>query len=761
MIAEKPSVARDLARVLGAGTKKNGFFEGNGLRIAWCFGHMAELVPPESYDLAWKRWSLQTLPMLPSPFDVQVREGAADQMGVLTRLVNAGDVEAVVNACDAGREGELIFRYVMQLARSSKPTLRLWISSLTDAAIQQGWGNLRPGKAYDALADAARSRSEADWLVGLNATRALTCACPDPGGVLSVGRVQTPTLAMIVRRDLEIEAFEPEAFFQVKAEFRVTHEDEAHTWRGTWFQPGKSDKEKGQTAPPSERLADRAMAESILAAALGQVGRLQLADRKKKKEQPPLLYDLTALQRRANQRYGLSAQRTLDIAQELYEKHKLITYPRTDARYLTPDQVPGLPAVVQGLQPIGPYAPHCAAILQRGIKAKKRYVDASEVGDHHAILPTGRTPSTNLPADHKRVFDLVARRFLAALSEDAWFDLSTLVVEVPCGKPLLDGTDAPQLYRAKGRVCTVEGWRAVDPPPKAKNGVDLPNLPAGAPADVVKGKVHEGATRPPRRYTDASLLHAMETAGRQLDDAALKRAMRSGGLGTPATRAAILQTLLNRRYIKRAGKDLVSETRGRAVIEAVKVDALKSPELTGRWEGRLAAVADGKAARDAFMQDVRTYTTEVVEAIRANPPPSLADPADRGPSLGTCPACGKPVRADGPVFRCDTGRTCSFVVFKTMAKRKISARMVKKLLKDGTSDVVKGFKSRKGKDFSAALHWDADQKKVRFKFDDDGPPRTGPRAGEICPSCGMGRLIQGKAAVGCSRWREGCTFVVR
>ncbi|MCA9573049.1 MAG: hypothetical protein KC656_34675, partial [Myxococcales bacterium] len=372
-----------------------------------------------------------------------------------------------------------------------------------------------------------------------------------------------------------------------------------------------------------------------------------------------------------------------DIAQELYEKHKLITYPRTDARYLTPDQVPGLPAVVQGLQPVPPYAPHCAAVLARGIKANKRYVDASEVGDHPAILPTGRTPPGSLPADHKRVFDLVARRFLAVLSEDAWFDVSTLIVRVPCGKPLLDGSTEPQLYRAKGRVCTQEGWRAVDPPPSSRDGIDLPNLPAGTPAAVLEGRVHEGATRPPRRYTDASLLHAMETAGRQLDDAALKRAMRSCGLGTPATRAAILQTLITRSYVVRKGKELWSEPRGRAVVDAVTVEALRSPELTGRWEGRLADIAEGRNTRDGFMADVRSYARDVVDTIVQHPPPALADPTDRGPSLGTCPVCGQPVRADRKVYRCDTGRTCAFVVFETMAKRRISGRMVKKLLAEG------------------------------------------------------------------------------
>ncbi len=782
VIAEKPSVARDLARVLGANSRRDGYLEGNGLRISWCFGHMAELAPPETYDETWRRWRLDTLPMLPEAFQVQVRDGAEQQMHVLRRLLS--EAEDVVNACDAGREGELIFRYVMQAAACDKPTQRLWISSLTDAAIRQGWANLKPGVQFDPLADAARCRSEADWIVGLNATRALTCSCPDPGGVLSVGRVQTPTLAMIVARDREIEAFVPEAFWQVKLKLQVEHDGTKHGWTGIWFSKRARDSKDGQSAPRSERIDDEAFAKSLLAAAEGQVGTLQLADRKKKRERPPLLYDLTALQRRANQRYGLSAQRTLAIAQELYEKHKLITYPRTDARFLTPDQVSTLPGVVQGLQPVPPYATVAADILQRGITANKRYVDASEVGDHHAIIPTGRTPASSLPVDHKRIFDLVARRFLAALCEDAWFDLSTLIVEVPCAQPLSDGTTEPQPYRAKGRVCTVQGWRVIDPPPSRKGDVDLPNLPAGSDVDVVNGKVHEGATRPPRHYTDGSLLKAMETAGRQLDDAALKRAMRNCGLGTPATRAAILQTLLDRKYIRRQKKDLLSLDRGRAVIDAVAVEALKSPELTGRWEGRLADVAERRADRAGFMRDVEAYAREICDTIADNPPPALANPEDHGKSLGDCPVCAKPVRPRGPVFACDTGRTCAFVVFKKMAKRTISARMVKQMLENGRSDVVKGFKSRKGNDFSAAITWNEAEQKVRFAFEDDeprrGPPpglggspappgaqqieQRGPAStatvqpGDRCPRCEQGTIIRGKRALGCDRWREGCGF---
>lgn len=768
VVAEKPSVARDLARVLGAGTRRDGYLEGGGLAITWCFGHMAELREPAHYDPAWKRWSLASLPMIPEAFEVQVRSGARDQFQVLERLLRSA--EDVVNACDAGREGELIFRWVYELAGARAPVQRLWVSSLTDEAIRDGWKRLRPGRDYDRLGDAARSRSEADWLVGLNATRALTCRARDAGGgeLLSVGRVQTPTLAMIVERDRAIEAFVPEAFWQVKVDFEADVPGEARRFAATWFRPevkeGRPGPE-GDEVSHAERLPDAATAEAILAATLHRQGRVVTADRRRTTEKPPLLYDLTSLQRRANQRYGLSADRTLQIAQALYEKHKLITYPRTDARFLTPDQVAGLPDIVRGLLPIPPYAPHAQAVLAAPIQPGKRVVNADEVGDHHAILPTGRTPNARgLDADEKRIFDLVARRFLAALSPDALFDVSKLVVHVEPGGPLPEGVAAPLAYRASGRVCRQEGWRAVDPPKKRKE-VDLPPVEVDDAVDAVDGKAPEGATRPPSPHNDASLLKGMETAGKQLDDKELARAMRGSGLGTPATRAAILNVLVQRDYVVRKGKELRATPKGFALIDAVPIDALKSPELTGRWEGRLSDVADGKGARDAFMTDVRAWVREMVDALATAPLAAAAvRPRDDAKPLGDCPACGKPVRQRGPVYSCDSGRSCPFVVFQTMAKRKISARMVKQLLTDGRTDTVKGFKSRAGKAFEAGLQWSAEEQKVRFWFDDsDRPTATaprpaGPRVGDACPQCSQGRIIMGRERMGCSRWREGCRW---
>lgn len=779
VVAEKPSVARDLARVIGATSKRDGFLEGDGVRVTWCIGHLAELEDPAHYSNAWRKWSFDTLPMIPERFDLRLRKGdVANHYRILSGLLRDRGTTDIVNACDAGREGELIFRYVYELAECSKPVRRLWTSSLTDEAIRDAWSRLRPSGEFDALADAARCRSEADWLVGLNATRALTCLARNAGGeqLLSVGRVQTPTLAMIVARDRAIAAFVPEPYWVVKAKFEAEGKG---SWDAMFFQRTRDkDAERpmegpdADVAPVAERLSDLATAQGIASAARGRPGTILEADRRRIREQPPLLYDLTSLQRRANERYGLSAPQTLQIAQALYEKHKLITYPRTDARHITPDQVPGLPKIIEGLSALAVYKPFADALLAHPIAPGRRVVDAGEVGDHHAILPTGRTPdASRLDPDERRVFDLVARRLMAALSTDAIFDATTLIVDVSPGAPLPAGVTG-LLFRARGRVCRDAGWRAVDPPGKSRE-IDLPNVEKGDAAQNVDLRVVEEKTRPPRPYTDSTLLRAMETAGKDLDDEALKRAMRNAGLGTPATRAAILDMLLAREYISRQGRDLRSTDRGCALIDAVPLEELKSAELTGRWEARLAHIAEGRDARDAFMRDVGAHVRGVVEAIAAAKPPApevfAKEPAI---VLGNCPVCGKPVSAGRMAYSCETGRSCAFVVFKTMAKRAISARMVKQLLKDGKTEIVKGFRSKAGKPFDAALEWK--DGKVQFAFaprtESAGPPSAHPDDGAVaarpdpvgiaCPACKTGHIVRGRAAWGCDRWRDGCGFVL-
>jgi DNA topoisomerase-3 len=804
VVCEKPSVAADLARVLGCRERHDGWHEGQGLRITWAFGHLAELEDPKHYNPAWERWSFDTLPMVPAKFALRLRadhdrstrersgpDRTALQFKCVQRLLRDRATTEVVNACDAGREGELIFRYLLELADCTKPSVRLWTSSLTDEAIRAAWSRLRPGGDYDGLGDAARSRSEADWLVGLNATRALTCLARSAGGeqLLSVGRVQTPTLAMIVARDRAIAAFVPESYWQVKGRFEAIGDAAPASWEATYFAGPVETKEQNtkepredDEAPRAERIGSAAVAERIAAAVQGRTGEITDAERRRTREAPPLLYDLTSLQRRANERYGMSAPDTLEIAQQLYEK-KLLTYPRTDARYITPDQVGELPKILQGIRPIPVYAPFVDAVLANGPpRPGRRVVNAEEVGDHHAILPTGRTPDpAELSGNERRIFDLVARRLLAALSDDALFDVTTLVVAVEPDTPV-EGAASPLRFRARGRVCRQVGWRAVDPPGRSRD-LELPPVNAGDMALAADTRVHEGKTRPPRPHTDATLLYAMETAGKELGDAELARAMRHAGLGTPATRAETIQILLRRGYIIRDQRDLRATDKGRSLIDAVPVDELKTAALTGRWEAGLLDIAEGRLRREAFMASVVDDLRSLVEAIAAAPPPP-PEVSERPASavLGKCPKCGGAVREARSVFECEAGRSCGFVVFKTMSHRDISARMVRQLLADGKTPVVKGFRSKEGKEFSAGLIWQ--EGRVGFHFpprgdaalpgdggrDDASPTEKRSKKAEkskpltpvglACPRCGDGRIVAGRAAWGCDRWREGCGFTL-
>ncbi len=808
VVAEKPSVARDLASVVGRFRSGEGCLVSDDVVITWCVGHLVELEDPAHYDPAWKAWRLETLPMIPQTFALRPRDGARDQWAVVKRLLKDKAFREVINACDAGREGEHIFRTCYEAAGCKKPVLRFWASSLTEEAVRTAWAKLVPASRYDGLADAARCRAEADWLVGLNATRALTCLTRQGGGdaLWSLGRVQTPTLAMIATRDRAIAAFQPEAYWTVSATLRAEVDGQSATWKATWLRAegladsGRRPKESPEAdadadteAAHAERLGSAADAEAVVAALSGRAGKVERADRTRKTERPPLLYDLTALQRRANQRYGLSAAQTLEIAQALYERHKLITYPRTDARHLTEDQVGELPGILRGVAGVPVYRPFCEALLAGPIRPGKRVVDNAEVGDHHAILPTGRVPDpARLTVDEKRVYDLVVRRLLAVLSPDAVFDLTTLVVGVPVAPDALlpDGVAGPLWLRARGRVQQQAGWRAVDPP-GASRDVELPRVEVGDVAAVVDAASRAGETKPPRPMDDAALLLAMENAGRELDEKELARAMRHSGLGTPATRAAVLQTLLDRGYVVRKGRELRVTDKGFALLDSCPVDDLKSAVITGRWEQRLAEIAEGREARERFMNDVGGYVHSIVDAIRGAslPAAALVREREEGPSLGACPRCGQPVRKRGPVYACDTGRSCPFVVFGTMAKKTVGLKLVKELLKNGTTAVVEGFTSKAGKPFSAAITVGPDGK-ATFVFPersaasaqphDDAtaaparsstpkaaapPSRTSPKLpatpeGMACPECHRGTLVAGRSAWGCSRWREGCVFRV-
>ncbi|WP_428261069.1 DNA topoisomerase 3 [Haliangium sp.] len=828
IVAEKPSMARDIARVVGAKTKRDGYLEGDGVWVSWCIGHLAELCEPHEYDPKWKSWSPELLPILPESFSLRPSSSGRAHLRTLHGLMRTPRVTALVNGCDAGREGELIFRYVYQLGRVSKPVKRLWISSLTPAAIRAGLAALRPSGDFDPLADAARSRAEADWLVGINATRALTGLARRGGArglLMSVGRVQTPTLAMIVRREEAIEAFVSEPYWEVVGTFMAAATNALGTlgphdtagpglYQGLWHRPPRPDEPRprggGQhpsagnddSKPKPTRLASRAEAEAIVADARGQPGRIERVEHKTVRERPPLLFDLTNLQKDANRRFRMSAKRTLAAAQNLYERHKAITYPRTDARHLTADISAELPGVLDALPP--PYQELAARAQARGVPRQNpgRMFDDSKVGDHHAIIPTTHAARTErLGDDERRVYDLIVRRFLAGFLPDAVFEKTRIETRV-----------AGHLFVTNGRVRVEEGWHAAEPPPSRRRGKhtddepDLPALTQGAAVDTETCELREGHTQPPKRYTEATLLGAMEHAGRGVDDAALEKVLEEAGLGTPATRAAIIETLLARDYIRRDGGALHPTANGRALIAAIPVEELLSPELTGVWEQRLADIARGRGQRAVFMGEIRAFTRRIVDAVATQAPPAASAPAAE--VLGRCPVCGTEVTQGFKTYRCATGRSCSFVIFDRIAGRKTSPALVKVLLGRGRSQVLRGFRSKRGKRFSAALVLDPDGR-VRFDFGDSngdsgrsgddrsgndhsvdrglsssrtstprkrraskqgsarvragGAAKTAPEAGPKpprCPACKRGHIIAGRQAWGCSRWREACRFVV-
>lgn len=759
IVTEKPSVARDIAKVLGIQGRGQGVLGGNGpVRITWCLGHLTELAEPGSYNDDWKSWRIETLPMLPEAFNLQARKSSLDQWRIVRDLLRSKELGEVVNACDAGREGELIFANTYRLAGCKAPVQRLWISSMTAQAIKAGFGQLRPGASMAALEDAARSRSEADWLVGLNATRAMTLRMRDgtDGALLSLGRVQTPTLALMCAREDAIEGFVPEDFWRVIVRFGVKAGEFDATWVGPESIAGRpkqdeigADGKKKRRAGLVERIWSKETAETIAARVDGKDGVVVKVERKDKREPHPLLYDLTALQKEANKRFKWSAQRTLTIAQALYEQKKVITYPRTDSRHLSSDQVQGLPRVIGSLK-FGPYQQAADGVLQKWpIKLGKRVVDDKEVSDHHAIIPTGTDPrSANLTPEEKRLFDLVARRFLAAFHPDAIF--ATQLVEVLIG----DDPETADRFRAKGRALVDPGWRAIDPPKTSKKDKGLlPRVDMDEPAENRKTDLRKGTTKPPRRYTEATLLGAMERAGEELDDAELKRAMKKRGLGTPATRAAIIETLLRRTYIERNGTDLVPTKQGRALLAALPVEALRSARLTGEWEARLASMAEGQEDRDGFMRDIRDFAQAMVGQLKEAPiegaiaadlrAKRIAD----GELLGTCPLCESEVRASRRGWACTE---CRLWIPPTVASRDVSTRMAKALLLRRETKAVKGWKNKAGKEFTAALKLD-DEGKVGFHF---------PEAEALgdCPACKAPVRRRGKIWT-CDTGRD-CPFVV-
>jgi DNA topoisomerase-3 len=612
VVAEKPSVARDIARVLGASKQGQGYLHGNGYVVTWAVGHLVALAQPHEINPDWRQWRRDLLPILPDRWPLVVYEQTKDQFEVVRKLLNSPKVASVVCATDAGREGELIFRYIYEAAACEKPFRRLWISSLTPEAIRKGFAALRPGSDYDALGEAARGRSRADWLVGMNLSRAYSLQYREE---LSVGRVQTPTLAMLVERELAIRSFVPEDYIEVVATFSPGADA---TYQGTWF--------RGEGENATRLAADGAEAERIVIRARTGRAAIESIQGERQRAAPPPLYDLTELQRHANRLFGFSAQKTLDLAQALYERHKLISYPRTDSRHLSTEVAHTLPRVVAAIE--APYREHLAAGTG-GRPLGRRFVDDAKVTDHHAIIPTVTSVEmANLPADERRIYDLICRRLLSAWHDDHVWLVTTVITAIASG-------DVTDRYRTSGTAVEQVGWKVLDLQVgrKPKQGAEEeslpPNLAQGQPQEVVDVETLKKKTRPPKRFTDATLLTAMETAGKTLDEKELSDAMKETGLGTPATRAAMIEVLVKRGYIVRAGKTLEATQKGMSLIEVVHPE-VKSPAMTGQWEAYLKRIERGRAELGPFIKGIEDYVREVVGKVGRTPWSASDAPAGAG-----------------------------------------------------------------------------------------------------------------------------------
>jgi len=689
VIAEKPSVGRDIARVLpGPFAKNEGFLEGPEHVITWAVGHLVQLAEPDEYDAKYKKWKMGDLPIVPERFKLVVRdERSRKQMSVVSQQLKRDDVDLVINACDAGREGELIFAYLYEKAGATKPVKRLWLSSMTKQAMEHAFANLRDAEELATLEEAARSRSEADWIVGMNATRAATIRLRSSfDGAVSLGRVQTPTLAILARREEEIAAFKPEPYWIVDATFEA---EGARRYEGRFH------------AGAQPRVATAQEAEAIVAAVRGQRGTITKLDKTKRTEKAPLLYDLTSLQRDANTRFGFSARRTLAAAQRLYEEHKALTYPRTNSRYLTSDMVGEIKptAALLGGQP--DYRAAAEYVTGLDLLPLARVVADDKVGDHHAIIPTRAEHRVEkMSDDDRRIYDLVVRRFLAVFHPDAVFENTRV-----------ETTVAEHVFRTRGKILVVPGWRGVyGELAEGEQGADddegreqqLPRLEQGEDVETREVAAAEKETKPPRRYSDASLLAAMETAGKLVEDEELREAMKDSGIGTPATRAAIIERLIDVGYVERDGRSLVCTEKGVNVIRLLDNHPLTSPSLTGDWEHRLAKIETGEDSRPRFMADIAKFAGETVQVLDEK----LKDVRIPRANLGPCPVCGRDIVENRKGYSCwsreDPG--CGFVIWKAKAGKTLPPATVRELVKVGyTARPVTGFRGRSGRSFRARL----------------------------------------------------------
>ena len=667
IVAEKPSVARDIARVVGCNKKNEGFLESDKYIVSWALGHLVALCEPEDYDMSYKKWSMDNLPIMPENMKLKAIKKTSKQLTLLKKLMNGKDIDYIICATDSGREGELIFRYIYQFVKCSKPFKRLWISSMTDEAIKEGLMNLKDSKEYDNLYLSAKCRSEADWLVGINASRAYTITHK---ALLSVGRVQTPTLYLIVKRQYEIDNFKSTDYYEVQTDYG--------SFSGIWFNEKYS----------NTHIDDIKKAEEIKTKVNKKQAVVTLVESENKKEYPPLLYDLTELQRAANRAFGYSAKKTLDIAQNLYEKHKIITYPRTDSRYITEDMKNTVAFTFKKLVSIDVYKNDISQLNLNALNFNKRIVDNSKVSDHHAIIPANNKPALNrLTNDEFNVYNLVVKRFTAVFYPPYEYNIKTVVAE-----------SQKESFVSKGKTDLNLGWRIIEPlKDKEEKTVIPPELKKGDCLNIVSAKVLKKKTQPPKQYTEATLLSAMENAGREIEDETLKEQMKDSGLGTPATRAAIIERLLSVGYIKRKGKSLVPEEKGKRLCMAVP-EEIKSAETTGKWEKGLSSVSKGKMAPDRFMGSIKRFVMFLIDDAQKNKREVVFEaetPIKKhsNVSLGKCPVCGSKVLENSKAFYCSNWKEgCAFTVWKNILDRygnNMDSAKMRKILKNGRAEKIK------------------------------------------------------------------------
>jgi DNA topoisomerase-3 len=749
VVAEKPSVARDLAAALPGSFKQakdKASLEGDDYVITWAVGHLVGLAEPDAYDPKLKKWRFADLPIVPEEFKLVPNDDRArKQLTAIHRGMARDDVDDVVNACDAGREGELIFAYVYDTAKVKRPVRRLWLSSMTRTAIQEAFEHLRPGEEMESLEAAARSRSEADWVVGMNATRAASIRLRAAfDGAVSLGRVQTPTLALVARREEEIRAFEPEPYWLVEARFAASGE---RLYSGRFM--------GGKRLPEDE-------AAQIVADVEGKSGTVTKLERKQEKERSQLLYDLTSLQRHANTLHGFSARRTLAAAQKLYEEHKALTYPRTNSRFLTGDMIPEIKPIAELVGHNGQYRKASEYVRALDKLPLGRVVNDAKVEDHHAIIPTRSEHDLGkMGADELKLYDLVAKRFLAIFHPDAVFE-----------RTRVETTVEQRVFRTSGRVLMEAGWRSVygqeaqgDGPAEDDSGGDqlLPKLEADESVDTRAVESLRKETQPPRRFSEASLLAAMETAGKEIEDAEVREAMKDSGIGTPATRASIIERLIAVGYIERDGRALHATEKGVQVIRLLGEHALTSPQLTGDWERRLALIEKGEDSRPAFMRDIAKFIGATVDELD-----KLKGVKVERANLGPCPVCGRDVVENRKGYSCwskeDPG--CGFVVWKKKANKNLPASVVKELMASlkqalergddppigRTAKAVTGFRGRSGRNFRARLRIEPREDepgKWKVEFDEEWanrPPKEREEAAMAAEGGGDGEATASNGA---------------